>query len=224
MKNNDLILQKLSKSYHGQVVFSDLSLALSPGNAYCLMAPSGTGKTTLFRILMGLETPDSGTIDGLKNLKISAVFQEDRLLPWLTVRQNVEAVLFDDAAAKAAAYLDAVGLTDAADALPHTLSGGMKRRAAIARALAKGGKLLLLDEPFSALDPALRQEMLTLVAEVCRDKQLTLLMVSHSVGDAARIACRSIVVADGRIAWQGKTDELLSGQASASTLLGIKAE
>ena len=80
MKNNDLILQKLSKSYHGQVVFSDLSLALSPGNAYCLMAPSGTGKTTLFRILMGLETPDSGTIDGLKNLKISAVFQEDRLL------------------------------------------------------------------------------------------------------------------------------------------------
>ena len=62
MKNNDLILQKLSKSYHGQVVFSDLSLALSPGNAYCLMAPSGTGKTTLFRILMGLETPDSGEI------------------------------------------------------------------------------------------------------------------------------------------------------------------
>ena len=73
MKNNDLILQKLSKSYHGQVVFSDLSLALSPGNAYCLMAPSGTGKTTLFRILMGLETPDSGTIDGLKNLKISGM-------------------------------------------------------------------------------------------------------------------------------------------------------
>ena len=75
MKNNDLILQKLSKSYHGQVVFSDLSLALSPGNAYCLMAPSGTGKTTLFRILMGLETPDSGTIDGLKNLKIPLFFR-----------------------------------------------------------------------------------------------------------------------------------------------------
>ena len=74
MKNNNLILQKLSKSYHGQVVFSDLSLALSPGNAYCLMAPSGTGKTTLFRILMGLETPDSGTIDGLKNLKFTVCF------------------------------------------------------------------------------------------------------------------------------------------------------
>ena len=75
MKNNDLILQKLSKSYHGQVVFSDLSLALSPGNAYCLMALSGTGKTTLFRILMGLETPDSGTIDGLKISKFPLFFR-----------------------------------------------------------------------------------------------------------------------------------------------------
>lgn len=92
MKNNDLILQKLSKSYHGQVVFSDLSLALSPGNAYCLMAPSGTGKTTLFRILMGLETPDSGTIDGLKNFKISAVFQEDRLLEGYDVLTNLRFV------------------------------------------------------------------------------------------------------------------------------------
>lgn len=81
----------------------------------------------------------------------------------------------------------------------------------------------LLDEPFSALDPALRQEMLTLVSDICRERQLTLLMVSHSVEDAARIAPRSIVVADGRIAWQGKTDELLSGQASASALLGIKS-
>ena len=92
---------------------------------------------------------------------------------------------------------------------------------ALARCLVREQPILLLDEPFSALDPALRQEMLTLVAEVCRDKQLTLLMVSHSVEDAARIAPRSIVVADGRIAWQGKTDELLSGQASASALLGI---
>lgn len=83
--------------------------------------------------------------------------------------------------------------------------------------------MLLLDEPFSALDPALRQEMLTLVAGVCREKQLTMLMVSHSVEDAARIAPRSIVVADGRIAWQGKTEALLSGHASASALLGIKA-
>ncbi|MDM9317869.1 thiamine ABC transporter ATP-binding protein, partial [Escherichia coli] len=81
--------------------------------------------------------------------------------------------------------------------------------------------ILLLDEPFSALDPALRQEMLTLVSTSCQQQKMTLLMVSHSVEDAARIATRSVVVADGRIAWQGMTDELLSGKASASALLGI---
>ena len=98
----------------------------------------------------------------------------------------------------------------------------MKSRVSLARALLYGGDLFLLDEPFSALDPALRQEMLTLVSTSCQQQKMTLLMVSHSVEDAARIATRSVVVADGRIAWQGKTDELLSGKASASALLGIK--
>ncbi|WP_366539309.1 ATP-binding cassette domain-containing protein, partial [Salmonella enterica] len=107
--------------------------------------------------------------------------------------------------------------------LPGELSGGQRQRVALARCLVREQPILLLDEPFSALDPALRQEMLTLVSDICRERQLTLLMVSHSVEDAARIAPRSIVVADGRIAWQGKTDELLSGQASASALLGIKS-
>ncbi|NEM65044.1 thiamine ABC transporter ATP-binding protein, partial [Escherichia coli] len=83
--------------------------------------------------------------------------------------------------------------------------------------------VLLLDEPFSALDPALRQEMLTLVSDVCQRQNLTLLMVSHSVEDAARIAPRSLVVADGRIAWDGATETLLSGNSSASHLLGISA-
>jgi thiamine transport system ATP-binding protein len=83
--------------------------------------------------------------------------------------------------------------------------------------------VLLLDEPFSALDPALRQEMLALVADVCEQQQLTLLMVSHSVEDAARIAPRSIVVAEGRIVWDGATAELLSGRSSASHLMGISA-
>ena len=84
--------------------------------------------------------------------------------------------------------------------------------------------VLLLDEPFSALDPALRQEMLTLVADICRQQQLTLLMVSHSVEDAARIAPRSVVVAEGRIAWDGETAALLNGSSSASALLGISAK
>lgn len=110
------------------------------------------------------------------------------------------------------------------DRLPGELSGGQRQRAALARCLVRQQPVLLLDEPFSALDPALRQEMLTLVADVCQRQQLTLLMVSHSVEDAARIAPRSIVVAEGRIAWDGATDDLLSGSSSASALLGISAK
>ena len=104
-----------------------------------------------------------------------------------------------------------------------TLSGGQRQRAALARCLVRQQPVLLLDEPFSALDPALRQEMLSLVADVCEQQQLTLLMVSHSVEDAARIAPRSMVVAEGRIVWDGATAELLSGHSSAAHLMGISA-
>ena len=114
-----------------------------------------------------------------------------------------------------------MGLEALLERVPGELSGGKRQRAARARCLVREQPVLLLDEPFSALDPALRQEMLSLVGDVCRQQQLTLLMVSHSVEDAARIAPRSLVVADGRIAWDGKTEELLSGAPQAAALLGI---
>ncbi|WP_158699135.1 ATP-binding cassette domain-containing protein, partial [Cronobacter malonaticus] len=101
------------------------------------------------------------------------------------------------------------------------LSGGQRQRAALARCLVRKRPVLLLDEPFSALDPALRQEMLTLLEKLCEEEGTTLLMVSHSVEDAARIAARSLVVVEGRIVWDGPTAQLLSGEASASALLGI---
>lgn len=105
--------------------------------------------------------------------------------------------------------------------MPSQLSGGQRQRVALARCLVRQQPVLLLDEPFSALDPALRKEMLQLLNELCREQRLALLMVSHSIEDAARIASRSIVVKDGRIAWDGDTGTLLSGEASASALMGI---
>jgi thiamine transport system ATP-binding protein len=116
-----------------------------------------------------------------------------------------------------------MGIAEFIDRLPGQLSGGQRQRVALARCLVREQPVLLLDEPFSALDPALRQEMLALVQDVCQRQKLTMLMVSHSIEDAARIAPRSVVIAEGRILWDGKTEELLSGKAGASSLLGIPA-
>src|SRR5690606_33914054 len=125
---------------------------------------------------------------------------------------------------KCDAIAQQMGLTELSDRLPGELSGGQRQRVALARCLVREQPILLLDEPFSALDPALRQEMLQLVKDVCQQKQLTMLMVSHSVEDAASIAPRAVVIADGRIAWDGETQALLSGNASASARLGIHAQ
>jgi thiamine transport system ATP-binding protein len=107
-----------------------------------------------------------------------------------------------------------MGIAEFIDRLPGELSGGQRQRVALARCLVREQPMLLLDEPFSALDPALRQEMLALVQDVCQRQQLTMLMVSHSIEDAARIAPRSVVIAEGRILWDGETEALLSGKAA----------
>ena len=212
------------------------TLSVSRGEQVAILGPSGAGKSTLLNLIAGFLAPASGTmmIEGEDHTAtppsrrpVSMLFQENNLFSHLSVWQNIGLGLDPGLKLNASQrekmrhIARQMGLDSLLERLPGELSGGQRQRVALARCLVREQPILLLDEPFSALDPALRQEMLTLVAEVCRDKQLTLLMVSHSVEDAARIAPRSIVVADGRIAWQGKTDELLSGQASASALLGI---
>ena len=183
------------------------TLSVERGERIAVLGPSGAGKSTLLNLIAGFLPPASGSllIDGEKHnatppaqRPVSMLFQENNLFNHLTVRQNI-------------------GL-----GIHPGLKLNREQRAQVT-AIA-GQMVLLLDEPFSALDPALRQEMLTLVADVCQRQQLTLLMVSHSVEDAARIAPRSIVVAEGRIAWDGATDDLLSGNSSASALLGISAK
>ncbi|WP_423061509.1 thiamine ABC transporter ATP-binding protein ThiQ [Citrobacter portucalensis] len=214
------------------------TLSVTRGEQIAILGPSGAGKSTLLNLIAGFLTPASGTmmIDGEDHTTsppsrrpVSMLFQENNLFSHLSVQQNIGLGLNPGLKLNASQrekmlhIAQQMGLDSLLERLPGELSGGQRQRVALARCLVREQPILLLDEPFSALDPALRQEMLTLVAEVCREKQLTLLMVSHSVEDAARIAPRSIVVADGRIAWQGKTDDLLSGNASASALLGIKA-
>ncbi|EKY3231378.1 thiamine ABC transporter ATP-binding protein ThiQ [Cronobacter malonaticus] len=201
-----------------------------------VLGPSGAGKSTLLNLIAGFLAPASGTlvINGADHTRtppskrpVSMLFQENNLFNHLTVRQNIALGLSPGLRLNAQqkrqveAIADNMAIGDLLERLPGALSGGQRQRAALARCLVRKRPVLLLDEPFSALDPALRQEMLTLLEKLCEEEGTTLLMVSHSVEDAARIAARSLVVVEGRIVWDGPTAQLLSGEASASALLGI---
>ncbi len=214
------------------------TLSVQQGERLAVLGPSGAGKSTLLNLIAGFLPPVSGTIliNGQPHTTtpparrpVSMLFQENNLFHHLTVRQNIGLGMHPGLklnpaqAASLQEIAGQMGIDSLLDRLPGELSGGQRQRAALARCLVREQPVLLLDEPFSALDPALRQEMLTLVSDVCQRQNLTLLMVSHSVEDAARIAPRSLVVADGRIAWDGATETLLSGNSSASHLLGISA-
>jgi NitT/TauT family transport system ATP-binding protein len=133
----------------GRLVLEGFSLELPDRGVVCLVGPSGCGKTTLLRLAAGLESPHAGRISGFQGRRAAMVFQEDRLLPWETTRQNATTTPSSD---RATEWLVALGLGDSLDRRPGELSGGMARRVAIARALAAPHDLLLLDEPFSGLD------------------------------------------------------------------------
>lgn len=136
-----------------------------------LTGASGAGKTTLFNIIAGLLLPDSGKIEGIANAKTAYLFQEDRLLPWYTVRQNLLLAAGAEAAEK---WLRITGLLDAAHKYPNELSGGMKRRAALARAMAYGGEIYLLDEPFNGVDTALKNAILPEILHAASESLLIL--------------------------------------------------
>ncbi|MBQ7654880.1 MAG: ABC transporter ATP-binding protein [Clostridia bacterium] len=166
-------LSHVSVGYPDKKVLENLSLTFPDSGAVALMAPSGYGKTTLLRVLAGLKTIEAGEISGLENKKISFLFQEDRLLPWVSAEKNVELVSDSE---KARHWLKQMEIPDARQ-LPHEMSGGMQRRVALARAMAFGGDVLLLDEPFKGLDEALRERVASHIRDVY---PLTILSVHDS--------------------------------------------
>lgn len=176
------------KSYPEKRVLADFSLRLPETGAVAVLGPSGSGKTTLLRVLAGLERLDSGEITVRRGTKISMVFQEDRLLPALDVRGNLLAVLGKSASDRRFAdeCLERCGLSEASAQRVSTLSGGMKRRVAIARAVAFGGDVLLLDEPFKGLDEALKKKVADFVFEGCSNR-LTV-FITHDLAEARQYA------------------------------------
>jgi ABC-type nitrate/sulfonate/bicarbonate transport system ATPase subunit len=170
-------VQNLSKSFAGNAVLDGFSAQIPLCKVTVIRGASGAGKTTLFRLLLGLDQPDAGEIIGMGGRTPSVVFQEDRLLPWASALDNV-ALVSDEARAKAA--LGRLGLGGNMHQLPKELSGGMKRRVAIARALAYGGDILFLDEPFTGLD----DENKKIAASALLEPGVPILVITHDDAEA----------------------------------------
>ena len=184
-----LELKNVSLSYGDLRVLRDVSLRLAPGKRIAVMGPSGCGKTSLLRVIAGLQSPDSGTVERTAQ-RLSFVFQEPRLLPWLTAEENVRLVLPDAHHGEdSAVWLSRFGLSDAADKLPAELSGGMQQLVSLARALVCAPDLLLLDEPFKALDAAAKQNAITAVSG---GTDAAIILVTHDIHEAEALGCRVI--------------------------------
>jgi sulfonate transport system ATP-binding protein len=200
-----LSIAQIGKTYANQVRALDgISLNVAPGEIVTVVGGSGCGKSTLLRLVSGLDVPTQGKValDGdmivSPHEKIGIVFQEPRLLPWLTVAANVGFGLADrpkaERAERVARQLDRVGLTDKAQVWPRELSGGQAQRVALARALVMRPEVLLLDEPFSALDAFTRLDLQDHLLDLWADTKPTLLVVTHDVDEAIVLADRVVVM------------------------------
>ncbi|HHN8408169.1 TPA: thiamine ABC transporter ATP-binding protein ThiQ [Morganella morganii] len=223
--------------YRYQQQTMNFHFSVAAGEKIAILGPSGAGKSTLLSLIAGFQFAESGTIllnneDHTRtppaSRPVSMLFQENNLFAHLTAEQNIALgfhpgmKLNAEQKVQLEQIAEQVSLTPLLKRLPSQLSGGQRQRVALARCLVRSQPVLLLDEPFSALDPALRNEMLALLETICDSRQLTLMMVSHNTDDAVRIAPRAMVVDNGTIAFDGSTAALVSGEVPQAQILGIR--
>ena len=209
----ELIVNNLSKRFGEKLILDRLSLSMQSGEFMALVGSSGSGKSTILRLISGLEHPSSGSIS-VDGKPVSSpgpdrgmVFQKYSLYPWLNAAENVafgmrlQRIKPAEIRERTAYFLEVVGLSEAADKLPRELSGGMQQRVAIARALATNPSILLLDEPFGALDLQIRESMQDFLLKLWQRTGLTVLLITHDVEEALVLAQRVHVLAPnpGRI-------------------------
>lgn len=211
---NVLEFKNIQLAYETQgenvLALQDIDLNIKEGEFVCILGPSGCGKSTLLKIMAGFITPTEGSaqIDGaeIKNIDWNrgVVFQQPALYPWLTVKQNVNFGLKmrkKEDASTVSYFLDKIGLTKFSNNKPYELSGGMKQRVAIARVLVNNPRVLLMDEPFSALDALTREQMQNFLRDIWLETNKTIIFITHDVDEALLLADKVIVMSrhPGRI-------------------------
>ena len=188
-----LKIDGLTKKFDGETVINDLTYSIEGKFFLTILGSSGCGKTTLLRILSGVLKPDGGTVR-LSSKRLAFVFQDDRLIPWITARENIEIA---SPGCDVNGYLRLVGLEDHGGKYPSQMSGGMKRRLNIARAIAFEPDLILMDEPFNSLDVVMKDHLLEEIKEIWHERKLSIVMVTHDPREAARLSTEIMLVRDG---------------------------
>ena len=187
----EVTLNEVTRRFGDQIVLDGLSLTLAPGRVTALMGPNASGKTTVARLVLGLDRPDDGRVVGRHGLRCAAVFQEDRLCEHLSAAENVALVLEHPNRAAVAKELGAVGLDAEAIARPvRELSGGQRRRVAIARALSGDADLIVLDEPFTGIDVETKPELIAYVRGRLGGR--TMLLITHDRSEATQLKAKVV--------------------------------
>ena len=184
-------------------VIDDLSLTIKQHEVLAVIGKSGCGKSTLIKLIAGLLHPVKGTISVRDNLRVGVVFQDPRLLPWKTVTENIKlAIRHQDQVKQQKVIgnvLSLVGLEHAADYYPKELSGGMAQRVALARALAQSPDILLMDEPFGALDAITRAQIQIDFEKIQQKRKMTVVLITHEVNEAVRLSDRVVIFSKGKL-------------------------
>jgi iron(III) transport system ATP-binding protein len=237
MSNFAVECHQVSKLFDGILAVQDLSLRVPDGSLFALVGPSGCGKTTLLRLIAGFETPDNGTVQIQGELmsdasriqppehrKVGMVFQDYALFPHLTVKQNIEFGLPKGLQKnkRSSELLELVRLTQISAKYPHEISGGEQQRVALARSIARRPAIVLLDEPFSNLDAALKTLVRSEIKQVLREENMSAIFVTHDQDEALSFADQVGVMSKGHILQTGIPDEIYTNPASleVGTLVG----
>jgi len=197
-------INRLKKNYDSKKIFNDFNMNIEPYEITCILGPSGVGKTTLFNVISGLTDYEGGEITGIENRNISYLFQEPRLLPWLTVYENIDIVLKNIYPEKKrneviTHHLEMVGLIEYINNKPEELSGGMKQRLAIARTFAYPSSLLLMDEPFQGLDVKLKNDIIESFLKLWEKDKRTVLFITHDIEEALKVSDQIYIIQDNPV-------------------------